>query len=108
MPSTTISDNVEIDIVFEFPQDFSDIIFSSENTPSNLVFNIDDSTSIGLEVLTQGLEGAKGDTGAKGDKGDALVYSSLTQAEKNEVIAQFDNTVGTTSYANIFLETYLS
>ena len=108
MPSTTISDNVEIDVVFEFPQDFSDITFSSENPPDNLVFNIEESTSVGLQVLTQGLEGAKGDTGMKGDKGDALVYSILTPEEKNEVITQFDNVIGTTSYANIFLNAYLS
>lgn len=108
MPSTTISDNIEIDIVFEFPQDFSDITFSSENVPDNLVFNIQEPSSIGLEVLTQGLEGAKGDKGEKGDKGDALVYASLTPEEKSEVIAQFDDTISTTSYANIFLNAYLS
>lgn len=108
MPSTTISDNIEIDIIFEFPQDFSDITFSSENAPDNLVFNVQEPSSIGLEVLTQGLEGAKGDTGLKGDKGDALVYSLLTPEEKSEVIAQFDSTIGNTSYANIFLNAYLS
>lgn len=60
------------------------------------------------DVGAQGLPGAKGDTGAKGDKGDALVYNLLTPEQKSEVIAQFDSTVGTTSYANIFLDTYLS
>ena len=86
-------------------QYFSDITFSSENVPDNLVFTIEESSSIGLEVLTQGLEGAKGD---KGDKGDALVYASLTPEEKSEVIAQFDDTISTTNYANIFLNAYLS
>lgn len=63
--------------------------------------------AVELVAGLQGPEGVKGDTGAKGDKGDALVYSSLTPAEKREVIVQFDNAVGATSYANIFLETYL-
>lgn len=56
----------------------------------------------------QGPEGIKGDTGDKGDKGDALVYNLLTPEEKSEVIAQFDNAIGSTSYANIFLNAYLS
>lgn len=95
MPSTTITDNIEIDIIFEFPQDFSDITFSSENVPDNLVFNIQESSSIGLEVLTQGLEGAKGD---KGDRGDKLLYSDLTQAEKQEIasLVELDTGVLTT------------
>lgn len=95
MPSTTISDNVEIDVVFEFPQDFSDITFSSENPPNNLVFNIEESTSVGLEVLTQGLEGAKGD---KGDKGDKLLYSDLSLLEKQEIasLVELDTGVLTT------------
>ena len=61
--------------------------------------------AVELGIGIQGPEGAKGE---KGDKGDALVYSSLTPEERNEVIAQFDSTVGTTSYANLFLNAYLS
>ena len=64
--------------------------------------------AVELGIGVQGPEGAKGEKGDKGDKGDALVYSSLTPEERNEVIAQFDSTIGTTSYANLFLNTYLS
>jgi len=64
--------------------------------------------AVELVAGIQGPEGAKGDTGAKGDKGDALVYNLLTPEEKSEVIEQFDSAVGTTSYANVFLNTYLS
>ena len=64
--------------------------------------------AVELVAGIQGPEGAKGEKGLKGDKGDALVYMNLTPEEKNEVITQFDNTVGNTSYANVFLNVYLS
>ena len=107
MPCTDLC-TTEIDIVFQFEQDFTDIIFQNEGSIPDINISFEEAAAFSIEVLTQGMEGAKGDTGDKGDKGDALVYSLLTPEEKAEVIAQFDNTVGTTSYANIFLETYLS
>lgn len=108
MPCTEICGTTEIDIIFEFTQDFSDVIFQGDINATDINISVGEAPTFDIQVLTQGLEGAKGDTGAKGDRGEALVYSSLTPAEKSEVIAQFDSAVGATSYANIFLETYLS
>lgn len=56
----------------------------------------------------QGPEGAKGENGLKGDKGDPLVYSALTEEEKSQVIAQYDEVVGNNSYTNVFLNALLS
>ena len=44
----------------------------------------------------------------KGNKGDNLDYNKLTQSEKYDIIEQYDNVLGNTSYTNIFLNTLLS
>lgn len=44
----------------------------------------------------------------KGPKGENLNYNNLTLEEKNEIISQYDNILGNTSYTNIFLNTLLS
>lgn len=64
---------------------------------------VEESVDIALVEL-----GFQGPPGSKGDKGENLNYNNLTLEEKNEIISQYDNILGNTSYTNIFLNTLLS
>ena len=56
----------------------------------------------------QGPEGAKGDKGEQGIKGDSLTYDTLTEQDKADIIAQYDQVLGDHSYTNVFLNALLS
>ncbi len=64
--------------------------------------------AVELVAGIQGPEGAKGDRGEQGIKGDSLTYGTLTEQDKAEIIAQYDQVVGSNSYTNVFLNALLS
>lgn len=102
--SIIVQDNVSVDLTLN-----SNISINLD-VPEPILIEVTQSnvTDLIIETGLQGAEGIQGIKGDTGDKGDNLTYSLLTPEEKNEVIAQFDSAIGNTSFANIFLEAYLS
>lgn len=105
---TLIEDKLPITTIIEEVVDISmiDVGIQGPVGPTGVGIDIDwDGTSLGVKREDdQAFEYVD----LKGPKGDNINYNNLTLDEKTEIINQYDNLLGNTSYANIFLNTLLS
>lgn len=105
---TLIEDKLPITTIIEEVVDISmiDVGIQGPVGPTGVGIDIDwDGTRLGVKREdAQAFEYVD----LKGPKGDNINYNNLTLDEKTEIINQYDNLLGNTSYANIFLNTLLS